>query len=164
MKEEQNPKITIAEKNILYADEPLVGHCTNTRNTMNSGVAKALRDRFPEIYQSDRAAYLIHGKELLGRCEIVEVVTDKADTNIKFVANLYGQPNYGYDGSRFVDYEALYQSLERLKNYSRDAMINQIALPYKLASDRAGGHWPIVLEMIKHIFHNTGIEITLYKI
>lgn len=157
-------KINILEKNILYAEDTVVAHCCNTKNTMNSGVAKVLRERFPEIYENDRAAYITHGKDLLGRCEIVNVVTRPEETSIKWLANLYGQPNYGYGGLRYVDYEALYQALENLKNYVRPSLINTIGMPYKLGSARAGGHWPIVLEMIKHIFDNTLITINLYKI
>ena len=157
-------EINIIEDNLLNAADQIVGHCCNTRNTMNSGVALALRNRFPEIYELDSKAYILHGKELLGRCEIAEVVTDKESTNIRYLANLYGQPNYGYSGKRYVDYEALYQSLETLRNYMKPTLLNTLGLPYKLASDRAGGHWPVVLEMIKHIFDNTGITINLYKI
>ena len=64
-------KINILEKDILYAEDQIIGHCCNTQNTMNSGVAKALRIRFPEIYQCDSAAYIKYGKELLGKCAIM---------------------------------------------------------------------------------------------
>jgi O-acetyl-ADP-ribose deacetylase (regulator of RNase III) len=156
--------INIVEKNILFADEPIVGHCCNTRNTMNSGVAKALRERFPEIYDGDTSAYILHGKNLLGKCIMVDVTTRPEDTSIRHLANLYGQPNYGYNGNRYLDYEAMYQSLEELKNYLRPTKYNQLALPYNIGCNRAGGHWPIVLEIIKHIFDNTGITVNLYKI
>ena len=157
-------KINILEKDILYAEDQIIGHCCNTQNTMNSGVAKALRIRFPEIYQCDSAAYIKYGKELLGKCIMCDVVTDIENTHIRQIANLYGQPNYGYSGNRYMDYEAMYQSLEQLKNYVRPSLVNEIGLPYNIGCNRAGGHWPIVLEMIKHIFEGTNITINLYKI
>ena len=160
----EDPVIVIQEKDILYADDQVVGHCCNTRNTMNSGVAKALRTRFPEIYEADTGAYVRHGSTLLGKCIMVEITTRPEESSIKLVANLYGQPNYGYNGRRFVDYEALYQSLEELRNYVRPLGYTSIGLPYKLGSDRAGGAWPIVLAMIQDVFKGTGITVNLYKI
>lgn len=149
---------------ILGAKDPLVAHCCNTRNTMNSGVAKALRMRYPEVYGEDTRAYIQHGKDLLGKSILVELTTDVVSSPIKIVANLYAQPNYGYDGSRFMNYEAFYQCLEELRKQVLEMGITSIAMPYKIASDRAGGHWPIVLEMIKHIFKHTAITINLYAL
>jgi len=160
----EDPTIVIHDQDILHTHDTLVAHCCNTRNTMGSGVAKALRTRFPEIYAEDTAAYIKLGKSLLGKCIIAEVKTDVADTSIKYVANLYGQPNYGYNGHRHLDYEAMYQSLEALRNYTRPMGITSISMPFKLGSDRAGGAWPVVLEMIKHNFKGTGIVINLYRI
>lgn len=156
--------ITTIIGDLLNSNDGMIAHCCNTRNTMNSGVAKALRVRFPEVYNEDTRAYIQHGKELLGKSIVVEVVTNPLDTNIKLVANLYAQPNYGYDGNRYMNYEAFYQCLEELKKQALELKVTSIGMPYKIASDRAGGHWPIVLEMIKHIFADTDLNINLYKL
>jgi O-acetyl-ADP-ribose deacetylase (regulator of RNase III) len=154
--------ITNITGNILDSKDELVAHCCNTRNTMNSGVAKALRMQYPEVYGEDTRAYITHGKELLGKSIIVEV-SDKTSP-IKYVSNLYGQPNYGYEGARYMNYEAFYQSLEELRKQVLELKLTSISMPYKIASDRAGGHWPIVLEMIKHVFNKLPININLYAL
>jgi len=156
--------ITTHTKDILFTEDTLIAHCCNIQNTMGSGVAKALRTTFPEVYTADTKAYITYGKNLLGRCELVTITKSSLPVNtIKYVANLYGQPNYGVIG-RHVDYEAFYQALESLRDQVRPLGITSLSMPYKIASDRAGGHWPIVLEMIKHIFDMTGITINLYKL
>src|ERR1035438_6323063 len=100
--------INIIEKDILLATDEVIAHCCNTKNTMNSGVARVLRLRFPEIYTSDSAEYIKQGKELLGKAIWVKVETRPLETSIKYTINIYGQQNYGYSGTRFIDYEALY--------------------------------------------------------
>jgi O-acetyl-ADP-ribose deacetylase (regulator of RNase III) len=156
--------INTINKDIVMATDPIVGHCCNTQNTMGNGVAAALRARFPEIYEADVAAYITIGsKDLLGRCILVPVETDPSLTQIKYIANMYGQPNYGYIG-RYVDYEAIYQSLEALCKHTQNLGFTSVALPHRLASDRAGGHWSIIQEMIKHVFNDTLITINLHRI
>src|ERR1017187_670570 len=159
-----NPDIRMVEGNILQTDCSVVAHCCNTQNTMGSGVAKALRDRFPEIYESDRGEYIKHGRNLLGKSIWVKVENSADQTQIRFVVNMYGQPNYGGDGLRYVNYEAIYQCLEELKEEMINENHTSIAMPYKLGSDRAGGQWSIIFAMIHHIFKDTNITVKLYKL
>ena len=37
------------------------------------------------------------------------------------------------------------------------------AFPYKIASNLAGGDWNVILSMIKSVFENTDIEVTIYN-
>ena len=156
-------QLQIIQGNILDSQDSLVAHCCNIKNTIGSGVAKALRDRFPEIYTSDTAEYIRYGKQLLGRSVIIPVITNPDDTKIKYISNLYGQPNYGYVG-RHIDYEALYQSFEDLTTQCKLMNITSISMPYRIASDRAGGDWDVVKAMLISVFDNQNININLYQL
>ena len=159
-----NPVINKLEENIIFATDPVVAHCCNTKNTMNSGVAKALRNRFPEVAASDKQCYLKYSaEELIGHLDLVPVVTNKEITQIQYIANLYGQPNYGRD-KRYLNYEAFYRALETLRDTCLPAEVASIGMPYYIGCHRAGGHWPVVYEMIKHIFSTTKITINLYEL
>ena len=156
--------ITIHTKDILFTEDTLIAHCCNTQHTMGSGVAKVLRTTFPEVFAADAKAYITYGKDLLGRCEIVPITQSMLPVHtIKFVANLYAQPNYGYVG-RHVDYEAFYQSLESLRNQIKPMGVTSISMPYKIASDRAGGDWEVIQAMLKSVFTGSGINLNLYKL
>ncbi len=160
-----NEEIRIVEGDVLTTSDPVVVHCCNTRNTMNSGVARALRQRFPEIYLVDSNLFEANPDGLLGHCELVPITTDLDKTAIKYIANLYGQKNYGYEGARYLDYEAFYTSLHTLRMKMESLKLKRVSMPYKIGCGLAGGHWPVVEAMIKHIFCCClAIEVTLYKL
>lgn len=158
----------IIQMDILKADDPIIGHCCNTRNTMASGVARALKDRFPEVYVGDTNFHkevATYGEyEILGNCILVDVVTDAAYTPIKKIANIYGQRDFGYDGKRYLDYEALYNGLEILKRYISELGYKSLGLPYNIGCCRAGGDWGVVSAMLDRIFLDAPITLNLYKI
>jgi O-acetyl-ADP-ribose deacetylase (regulator of RNase III) len=157
-------KIEMVKGDILNAKDPVIAHCCNIRNTMRAGVAEALRRRFPEIYEKDKEVYIGYGRKLLGHCEVVPVSSDPGTTFIKQVANLYAQPTYGNCG-RYVNYEALYESLEGLRTYMLlHTDYHSIGMPYKIACERAGGDWNIVYAMLQTVFINTGITLNYYKL
>ena len=158
----RQPIMHIVEDNILNAKERLVAHCCNTKNTMGAGVALALRTRFPEVYKADCDAHKCI-EDLLGTTIVVPVTTRIAETEIHFIANMYAQPTYGRTG-RHVDYEALYKCLEGLRRQCEGYGVTAIGLPYKFASDRAGGDWRIVQAMIDGAFADSNIRITLYEL
>lgn len=71
-------------------------HQANCFNTMNSGVAKAIREEFPEAYAAD--------------CETEKGDPDKLGTYSYvgidklsgYIVNLYGQYTYGRDGRKYT--------------------------------------------------------------
>lgn len=156
--------MTIIEKNIIDAlrdgEIQAIGHCANCQSTMNSGVAKALRDTWPIIYEADQLKTLDcikTNKQKLGSISMACV------DNAKYVFNLYGQDQYGYDGSRYVNYEAIYSALEIAKREAFLCGVRKIGFPYKMASDRAGGNWAIISTMIEVVFSNS-VESIIYKL
>ena len=157
------PKQLIIQDNLLNTQDKLVAHCCNIQNTMGSGVALALRNRFPEVYTADSAAYIMHGKTLLGRSIVVPVETSPEDTKIEYVVNMYGQPNYGYVG-RHINYESFYQCLEQLAKHCEDLQIKSLSMPYNIGCQRAGGCWEIVKAMIDDALSGQGLTINLYQI
>ena len=165
--------INVIKGDILDASDPVVGHCCNVHNVMGSGVAKVLRTRFPEVYDADCECYNIatnHSctslgcESLLGRCESIHITTRPEETNIKHVCNLYGQKYYGFSSTRYIDYEALYCAIEKLKYFILLNKFKSVAMPNKIGCVRGGGCWAVVLEMIKYIFDDTGITVNLYEL
>lgn len=143
--------------NLLDAPADIIGHCCNCQNTMGSGVAAAIRQKYPEAYEAD--CQTIKGdKAKLGTVSLAVVKTP--DNQIKAVANLYGQ--YSYGGERPMSYEAIYNALVAFKEKLKPA-VKTIAFPYKMACDRAGGDWRIVERMIEVVFDNSGFEVVICK-
>lgn len=150
--------------NLLDSQAGLIMHQVNCQGVMNSGVAKAIRDKWPVVYEKYRSGYdkLIkggyEGKDLLGKVLPVKV----SDTQI--VINLYCQNNFGYDGKRYTSYDALWDALEKTAAYCMDKGIKTVALPYNMSCHRGGGNWNVVLAMVKAAFKDTDINIEVWKL
>lgn len=127
----------------------------NTKGKMGSGLAKAIRERYPQVYEHYRGEYEL-GLLELGYTSYIEVDTDK------FVANICGQDNYGYDGKQYTNYEALRSGLEDVKMMA-NALKVDIIIPYRIGCGLGGGDWNgVVLPMVEEIFKD-GLVAFVYQ-
>lgn len=133
-------------------DVNVIGHCTNSKGVMGSGIAKAIRDRYPQVYQEYLEFFALRSGDVLGHGQEV----DLGDYRRKIVFNLHGQLNYG-SKERDLNYGAFSSALGDMRvNLLRGDVIG---FPYKIGCDRAKGEWSLVLEMIEFYFKNFQVKI-----
>ena len=96
--------------------------------------------------------------KLLGEIGIVPI-----DEN-RYICNLFGQDNFGYDGRRYTSYDAVHDGLLKLKDYMVENGLTSVSFPYKMSSVRGGANWEIIYCMICQIFKDTYINIEIWKI
>jgi hypothetical protein len=133
----------------------IIGHVTNSRGVMGSGVAKAIRDRYPEVYEEYIQMFSEYGslpERVFGIGQEVSV----ANWNRRLVFNLHAQLNYG-SKTRDLNYGAFASALGDM----RCMLLNDdiIGFPYLIGCDRAKGDWSIVLEIIEHYFKDHQVKI-----
>lgn len=141
--------------NLLVADVDYICHQVNCSGAMGSGVAKAIRDKWPIVYTTYRECYneiIEAGKsvnELLGNVLFVHLDEYQPKTWPKqpTIVNMFAQLNYGYDGKRYTSYDSFATCLERMKSYIPFG--SKIAFPYKIGCDRGGANWEVIFTMIK---------------
>ena len=131
-------------------------HVANCQGVMGSGIAAQIKDQYPEAYDSYKEfeKYSPNGLEL-------GTISYAIMNNFVGICNLHAQHLYG-SGTRFLNYEALYNCLESvvdLLNYA--PMV--IGIPFRMGSDRAGGDWRIVEKMIEVVFENTEYDIVIVE-
>lgn len=146
--------------NLLDAEEKYICHQVNCMGAMNSGVAKQIRDKWPQVYEnyckkveanSDNPALM------LGDIQIVPLYDDyEKDIYHKGVINLFSQYKYGYDGQRYTSYDAFFTCLQQIK---RSCAFGDFAFPYCIGSDRGGASWPIIEKMIETVFYDRNVYI-----
>lgn len=147
--------IKIVNRNILLTDEQIIAHQVNCKGVMGSGVAKAIRMAYPEVYSEYKkfCDTTCVSKDLLGCVQYVAVPRKK-----KIIANLFAQDGYGRD-KIYTDYESLELCFRALARKSR----MPIAMPYGIGCGRSGGDWDnIVYPMIQDIFSRN--DVSLYKL
>jgi O-acetyl-ADP-ribose deacetylase (regulator of RNase III) len=142
--------------NLLDAKETYICHQVNCQGKMNSGVAKAIREKYPEVFSS----YLFKCSEaesadkLLGSTQMVKTKDNH------FVINMFSQFNYGYDGRRYTSYDAFWNALNLIKNSVSEN--STIAFPFGIGCGRGGANWNIIYAMIKEVFNDSD-NIVFYK-
>lgn len=168
------------EGNLLETECTVIAHQVNCMGVMGSGVARAIKNKWIDVFLEYLKGIQTLDHNCLGGCFIVP-----AEEN-KYVANLFGQ--YFYNGYfndqelymkqelwkrpgldengnlRFTNYEALYTSLEQLKEEMVKYGVNSVAFPYGMGAVRGGGNWEVIKKMIEEIFKNTNIRVEIRKL
>jgi O-acetyl-ADP-ribose deacetylase (regulator of RNase III) len=138
---------------------------------MNSGVAKAIREKWPVVYNkyselceswnawaqalySDENPDLCVARALLGKTQMVQVEDNKA------VINLFGQGSFGYDGKRYTSYDAFWLCLGEIREIV--PIENTIAFPKYIGCCRGGANWSVIETMIAEALHD--YEIYIYEL
>lgn len=141
--------------NILDCDEKILVHQTNCQGVMGSGLAKQIKEKYPEVFN----AYYHYCKtrqllDVLGTALICE-----ADDG-KYIANLFGQDKYG-KGLQ-TDYDMFKKALQEIHDFAKENKLS-VALPYKIGCGLAGGDWNKVFDIINEIFYDE-VVFEIYKL
>ena len=145
--------IRVVKGNLLDATEIVIAHQVNCQKKMNSGVAKAIREMYPVVFDK-----YCQTQPKLGLVDFVNVGINNGG---RYVANMYSQDMYGYDGKQYTDYDAFRLCCKSLVNECR-CLGGTVAMPYKIASDRGGADWDKIMDILLEEF--TDVDLTLYKL
>lgn len=148
--------VTFHNGNILDSGADLICHQVNCQGAMNSGVAKAIRQKWPEVYTEYRnKARDLSSEEfcdedlswmhMLGHIQTVFL----ADKETMGVINMFAQAGYGYDGRRYTSYDAFWSCLGEIKKYIKPDL--RIAFPARIGCVRGGANWNVILTMIEEV-------------
>lgn len=115
----------------------VIVHGCNCFCTMGSGVARQIREKFPEAYQADKnTARGDYGK--LGA-----ITSARIEANDLTVVNAYTQFRYGAE-KMHVDYKAVRECFKKIAKQFKG---KKIAFP-AIGCGLAGGDWNIVSKII----------------
>lgn len=148
---------------ISQAPEMVIIHGCNMQGKMNSGVAKALRAKYPRIYD----VYLewLDDPRCKGKFEPGDYIWWKGSG--KIVGNLLTQRFYGYDNQEYATIEAIHLSIT---SFIDDVRANQlliddesmvIATP-KIGCGRGGLDWVDVSKVYERIEQSHDVEFVVY--
>lgn len=154
-------KEIVCNGDLLTSTADIIAHQTNASDGFGSGVAGAIKERFPRVAEQYHKACK-KGLMKLGMCQIVKTNPNGEDNRL--VANLCGQEKYGYDRQRYTNYEGIYVALEKLGTYCRENEIKSVAFPWKMSSDRGGADWMVICAMIEAVFKDIDIIVEYWKL
>lgn len=132
--------VQVISDSITSAKAGVIIHGVNCQGVMGRGVALAIRERWPVVYQQYRALYSKRPyhryPDLLGTIQVC--YTDplaqidlgmEVDGNQLWVINAFTQFNYGADGKKYVDDAALDRSLRLSFDWIIANNIRQVHMP-----------------------------------
>jgi O-acetyl-ADP-ribose deacetylase (regulator of RNase III) len=142
-------KIIYKQGDLLECTEKVIVHGCNSMGVMGSGVALAIRKKYPEAYDTYKAAYENGGLEL------GEVVG--AYSGDKLILNAITQRYYGRDKLKvYADYEAI---RDVFRSINEQCEYCSIAIP-KIGAGLANGDWNVIEKIIEA--ECTDVQIVCY--
>lgn len=135
----------------------VIVHQANCFHAMGKGIAKAIKEAYPEAYKADlETPYGDYNKVGTYSAWYPPAVTSLTDPNrhVPIVVNAYAQFGYGA-GKRRTDYEALRIILRKLNSAFPGA---RMGMP-KIGCGLAGGDWTVVQKIIREELANVDVTI-----
>ena len=117
--------VEIKTGNVFDTDAKYICHQVNCKGKMASGVAKEVRERYPDAYWEymsmwERSVGL--GTSLLGQAQFVKVEPNRT------IVNCFAQDNYGYDGGQYTNIKALKLALSAVAAIAKQTIAKQLCL------------------------------------
>lgn len=157
---------------LLKTNYQYICHQVNCQGKMNSGVAKAIREKWPVVFEKYQEWYNewcriarddyggceegLSGSDLmLGHGLVVPVAQNQ------WVINIAAQNDYGYDGRRYTSYDAFWSCLEKIKDTIPKG--SEIAFPDHIGCCRGGANWLVISAMIDAVL-GEDYEVHIYRL
>lgn len=142
-------KIKYVKGDLLQASERCILHGCNAQSTMNSGVAKLIRAKWPSAYTVYKASEQHDGMRL-------GVVTYAQQDDGKIIFNGITQEFYGRVPNRcYVSYEAIKEVIQAMNYFMEhpdglfeEGEIPSVAMPM-IGAGLGGGDWEIISKIIE---------------
>lgn len=142
--------------NLLDSDCDYICHQVNCQGVMGSGIAKQIRERWPEVYSSYKELCTEFAPEiLLGTIDIVDI------DHYPEVINIFGQLTCGYDGKRYTSYDAFANALQQIKECIPYGL--HIGFPKNIGCGLGGGNWKVVSALIEEILGDK-YDVYIYEL
>ena len=131
--------------NLLDVTSGIIAHGVNCQGVMGSGVAKAVREKYPHVYEKytkDVKSWVEGFGSTVGQLGRVQFVA--VDSKL-VVANCFTQDFFG-TLKRQVDYDAVAVCFHELNKYKD--LYGQLNIP-KIGAGLGGGDWNVIESIIK---------------
>lgn len=160
---------------LLKSNESVIVHGVNARGVMNSGIAKAIRNRYPGNYDTYRQEYEKYVKDSkVNHIPLGTIIPFFASDN-RLIINAVTQKDFGKDNKQYISYDAIATSMNSinefieyvnndnldktmLPNFWQKNKINSIGMPL-IGAGLGGGDWPTIEDIISSKITETEVNI-----
>ena len=161
----------IIEGDILDVKEGIIVHGCNCQGVMGSGVAKAIRDKYPEVFTAYSKLWIQRSSLTLGQTQfcISEEYSGAKPEGFEIwsvgnslpkdlvIVNAMTQYGYGKTGEQFVDYNAMKACFSMVRGFAEHTKL-PVYFPL-IGCGLGGGDWSEVCGIIENCLE--GLDRTL---
>lgn len=147
-------KLEYVKGSITDVVRGLVVHGCNAQGKMASGVAKNIVTKWPRVYKDYSKLFtgFVDNEKLLGN-----VVITSINEELKIASGIT-QYNYGNDGRRYVNYEAMTLVFEKCEGIAGMYGLNHIFIP-RIGAGLGGGNWKIISTIIEETIKDIDVTV-----
>lgn len=131
-----------------------LAHQANLFHTFGSGIAKAIKDKYPRAFEADL---------LTARGNKYKLGSWSVSKGTPTIFNLYSQIGIGSD-DRKTSYDQLDIVLRALEAHLRKEDDVMLGLPHFLGCGLANGDWKIVNAMIESIYQGSSVKVVICRL
>lgn len=139
-------KVLYKKGDVTEAEEKMILHGCNAQGVMGAGVAKTIREKFPEVfnvYATICSRYAEDDDEASLMGDVIFVIDPSKNRTI---AN--GITQFGMGAGRQIDYDAIYEVMCLVNSYCERKSIEAVAMP-RIGAGLGGGNWRIIETIIE---------------
>ena len=135
--------IAVMRADLLKEDFGIIVHGVNAQGKMNSGFAKDLREKYPQVYEDYMHEYGIHGSLKVG-----QAIKTRISSQLEIVSAVT-QEFYGRDPNiKYIDYNSIIPIFRRISDY---ALLTRLPVKFPMIGcGLGGGQWSEVEKRIEH--------------
>lgn len=127
---------------LLDSDEAVIAHGCNAQGVMRSGIAKDIRERYPQAFTDYYNRWHFFYAEIPNKF-LGKVIETKLPE--RTILNIISQEYYGRDPSvRYVSYDAIATAIERINELG----YTRVAFPM-IGAGLANGNWSVISNIIE---------------
>ena len=149
---------------LLASGEQMIAHGCNSHGVQGSGVAKAIRDMYPDNYEVYHRVYEELGLYLGDVVYHYELPLQIDGLPTLIIANCVTQKDYGRDPNVvYVDYDAVFESLNQVFAAAATFKLSSVGLPM-IGAGLANGDWDIIEGLVEQISNKYKVAANVYVI
>lgn len=134
-------------------DVSIIGHCCNMQHVMGAGIAKQIKQRYPQAFIADGHWHKQHKDTRAFFSTALAPIA--GDTKQGIIFNLYGQVRYGRE-TRHLHYGLIARALNAMAYHCSN---ETVGFNYNMGCGNAGGDWTVVYELIEASFKSINVKI-----
>lgn len=133
--------ITNIKGDLLATKVTIRCHQVNCRGAMGAGIAKQIRNKYPEVYEPYKALCKQFGSKLLGEVQFVACYDGTV------IANLFAQDDWSTDRVQ-TNMQALEECLQKVAAFAAKTGAT-VGVPRLMGAGLAGGDWNLIEPLIE---------------